>query len=65
MVPTLTLGKCRHYLKIRGESKIQVIIFVSLHLQIRPYSSTDRMSDSGSDDLGSNPGRVTKTPVRQ
>ncbi len=26
----------------------------------RPHSSMDRMSDSGSDDLGSNPGGVTK-----
>ena len=34
-----------------------------LHHFNRPHSSMDRISDSGSDDLGSNPDGVTKTLV--
>lgn len=47
---------------------IQVFIFFKLGIQtfyyfcsrLWPHSSMDRISDSGSDDLGSNPDGVTK-----
>ena len=46
-----------------GEGCCQKIIVLHLHLCKWPHSLMDRMEDSGSFDLGSNPGGVTKSSV--